>query len=46
MIGGFMFVPGLPAAPAALPLVLAEGDYTPYDQGIRHIATLAGYFSG
>lgn len=25
--------------------LLAEGDYTPYDQGIRHIATIAGYLS-
>ena len=24
-------------------VVLAEGDYTPYDQGVRHVATLAGY---
>lgn len=23
--------------------LVAEGDYTPYDQGIRHIATIAGY---
>ncbi len=25
--------------------VLAEGDHTPYDQGVRHVATLAGYLS-
>ncbi len=29
---------------SASPL-LAEGNYSPYDQGIRHIATLAGYLS-
>jgi DMSO/TMAO reductase YedYZ heme-binding membrane subunit len=38
-----MLLPGVSPA-AALPL-RAEGDYTPYDQGVRHIATLAGYFS-
>ncbi len=24
---------------------IAEGAYTPYDQGVRHVATLAGYLS-
>ncbi|WP_327432928.1 ferric reductase-like transmembrane domain-containing protein [Streptomyces sp. NBC_01236] len=35
----------LAAAPAAHADSLAEGHYTPYDQGVRHVATLAGYLS-
>jgi sulfoxide reductase heme-binding subunit YedZ len=30
---------------AAGPAAHAEGKYTPYDQGVRHVATLAGYLS-
>ncbi len=35
----------LTAAAPAHATALAEGGYNPYDQGVRHIATLAGYFS-
>ncbi|MFD8212216.1 ferric reductase-like transmembrane domain-containing protein [Streptomyces sp. NPDC059697] len=35
----------LAAVPAAHADTLAEGHYTPYDQGVRHVATLAGYLS-
>jgi sulfoxide reductase heme-binding subunit YedZ len=33
------------AVPAFAGPVLAEGHYGPYDQGVRHIATIAGYLS-
>ncbi|MFF4962058.1 ferric reductase-like transmembrane domain-containing protein [Streptomyces sp. NPDC001222] len=35
----------LAAMPAAHADTLAEDPYTPYDQGVRHVATLAGYLS-
>lgn len=30
---------------AVMPAAHAEGAHTPYDQGVRHVATLAGYLS-
>ncbi|MCC9311578.1 ferric reductase-like transmembrane domain-containing protein [Kitasatospora sp. RB6PN24] len=38
-------VAALTAAAPAHAATLAEGTYNEYDQGVRHIATLAGYFS-
>lgn len=38
-------VAALTAAAPAHAATLAEGKYNDYDQGVRHIATLAGYFS-
>lgn len=35
----------LAAVPAAHAATLAEGTYNQYDQGVRHVATLAGYLS-
>jgi sulfoxide reductase heme-binding subunit YedZ len=35
----------LGASLAFVPAAHAEGRYTPYDQGVRHVATLAGYLS-
>lgn len=37
--------PGAGPAGAAVLLPAAEGGYSDYDQGVRHIATLAGYLS-
>jgi hypothetical protein len=34
---------GVPTALQGTALLMAEGDYTPYDQGVRHVATVAGY---